>query len=244
MKSEDIMTPYGGGNALLDHLPADLQGELKPHLIVYEEQESAICLARDESIEAVYFPIDAIYSIVVEVAGGNAYEVDLVGRDGMVCAEIALGAQLAARTVICQSAGRVARLTRERFSVSVARSREFREAVRESARRQWYVGQQTVACNYAHSVEERAARWILMTQDAVGRSHFRIRAEFASMMLGMPAKTVVKPILELEQRGCVRYDNEQITILSREALRAIACECYDRQHLAPFVTTRGLSAEL
>ena len=243
MDSEEPVGRYEGGNILLDQLSADLRLEIVPYLSVFFESEAIVRVYRDQPIDAVYFPIDAIYSIVVDLSG-NSYEVDVVGRDGMVCSEVALGAEIAPRTILCQAPGFVARLARDHFSAAALQSREFRQAVREAARRQWYVSQQTVACNYAHEAEQRAARWILMTQDAVGRPNFALRREFASMMLGLPEDAVSEPILKLMEQDCLRYDGEQLTILSREALRERACECYERQKIAPFISTHGLNPEI
>jgi CRP-like cAMP-binding protein len=236
--------PYKAGNVVLDQLSPELRDELAPHLKVFREDETTVRVSRDELIEAVYFPIDAIYSIIVDLSDGNSYEVDVVGRDGMVCSEIALGAEIAPRTILCQAPGQVARLGRDQFSSAVIRSREFREAVRESARRQWFVSQQTVACNYAHPAEQRAARWILMTHDAVGRPNFALRAQFASMMLGLPETAVYDPILSLAAQDCLRYENEHVTIVSRAALRERACECYERQKITPFISTHGIVLEI
>lgn len=244
MQTGEAIGPYEGGNAVLDRLSPELRDELRPHLGVFFEEEATVRVFRDEPIETVYFPIDAIYSVIVDVSNGNAYEVGVIGRDGMVCSEIVLGAELAPRTVLSQAPGQVARLTRDHFSHAVVQSREFREAVRESARRQWFVSQQTVACNYAHAAVERAARWVLMTHDAVGRASFKLRAEFASMMLGMPESEVLEPIDALVKQKCVRYEDEKVTIVSREALRKQACECYERQQISPFISTYGLSREI
>jgi CRP-like cAMP-binding protein len=244
MQRDDTRGPYKGGNAVLDRLSPELRAELEPHLTVFFEEEATVRISRDERIEMVYFPIDAVYSVIVDLSSGNAYEVDVIGRDGMVCSEIVLGAEIAPRAVLCQAPGHVARLTRDDFSLAAIENREFREAVRESARRQWFVSQQTVACNYAHTAEQRAARWVLMTHDAVGRNTFRLRTQFASMMLGLPERAVLEPIRVLTELECVRYEDEQVTIVSREALRKLACECYERQQIAPFISTYGLSPEL
>lgn len=226
---------YEGGNVILDQLSPQSRRELEPHLRVFFEDEATVRVFRDKPIDMVYFPIDAVYSIVVDLSNGNSYEVDVVGRDGMVCSEIALGAEIAPRTILCQAEGRAVRLSREHFSSALERSAEFREAVQAAARRQWFVSQQTIACNYAHEAEQRAARWILMTQDAVGRPNFALRAEFASMMLGLPEDAIFDPILKLMKADLLRYEGEQVTILSREELRKRACECYDRQKITPFI---------
>lgn len=241
MDSHPSSSAYRGGNAILDRLAPDEREELLPLLRVSFEEESNVLRVRDQPLDAVHFPIDAVYSVVVELAQGHTYEVDVIGRWGAVGVEIALGARMSSRTVLCQAAGRVVRISNDEFENALARSPAFLAAVREALRRQWFDSQQTVACNFAHTIEQRAARWILMTQDQVGHERFPMRAEFLSIMLGVAAVKVREPLAALEQLGCISYEDDDVTVVSREALHDYACECYDRQLNAPFVTLDGVA---
>jgi Crp-like helix-turn-helix domain len=113
-------------------------------------------------------------------------------------------------------------------------------AVLESLRRQWFDSQQTVACNFAHPIDQRAARWILMTQDQVDHDNFPMRTEFLSIMLGVDEVKIHEPLAALEKLGCISYEGEALTVVSREALRGYACECYERQRSTPFITSGTL----
>ena len=95
---------------ILDRLDRSEREALLPHLHVFDEEESNVIRTRGQPIEAVYFPIDAVYSVVVELSQGHTYEVDVIGRGGVVGAELAIGAHRALRTVLCQAGGRVAQL--------------------------------------------------------------------------------------------------------------------------------------
>jgi len=224
---------YRGGNAILDRLSERERETLLPHLFVYADEETNVLRTRDQPIEAVHFPIDAVYSVVVELAQGHTYEVDVIGRGGVVGAELAIGAQRALRTVLCQAGGLVAQLPRAYFKDALARDETFLLSVRDSLRRQWFDSQQTVACNFVHAPEQRAARWILMTQDQSGRERFPMRYEFLSIMLGLSETKVREPIAALVRLGCIRYEDEQVDVVSREALRDYVCECYGLQSLEP-----------
>jgi CRP-like cAMP-binding protein len=224
---------YYGGNEILDRLSQREREALLPHLHVYHDDEANVLRTRDQPIDAVHFPIDAVYSVVVELSQGHTYEVDVIGRGGVVGAEIAIGAQRALRTVLCQAGGRVAQLPCHQFKDVLARNKTFLLAVRDSLRRQWFDSQQTVACNFVHTVEQRAARWILMTQDQSGRDHFPMRYEYLAIMLGIPQMKVHEPIGVLAQLDCIRYADEHVTVVSREALRNYVCECYELQSLVP-----------
>ena len=236
MGLQPTVSAYDGGNVILDRLAADERQALLPGLTVSPDEEGNVLYARDQPIETVHFPIDAVYSVVAELDHGQMYEVDVIGRASAVGAELALGAHVAARTVLCQAAGHVAQLPSTQFMSALDRSRTFLIGVRESLRRQWFASQQTVACNFAHTLEQRTARWILLTQDQVNRERFSMRIEFLSIMLGIGEREVHEPLNFLAGLGCIRYEDEQLTVLSLPTLEDVACECYERQHTAPFIT--------
>jgi CRP-like cAMP-binding protein len=220
---------YSGGNAILDRLnPAD-RASLLPGLSVIFEEEASVLHARGQPIGGVYFPIEAVYSVVVELERGQMYEVNIIGRGGAAGIELALGARAALRTVLCQAPGRVAHIPRAEFMRALDRSPTLLAAVRESLRQQWFESEQTVACNFAHTIEQRAARWILMMQDQTGREYFPLRTEFLSMMLGIPDAKVRAPLAALAELGCIEYVGEELTVISRDALREHVCICYEER---------------
>ena len=226
---------YGGGNTILDELPPAELDALRPHLEMYVEDEAAVVLRTEQRLAGAYFPIDAIYSVVVELASGDAYEVDVVGRDGMVGAETVIGATVAARSVICQGEGHVAFLETARLHDALAASPAMRDGVLKALRRQWFVSQQTVACNFAHGLEQRLARWLLMTHDAVGRPQFPIRLEFLQMMVGAGEARMRASLGKIATTGAIAYGDHSVTLLSRADLLDNACECYERQRTDRFV---------
>jgi CRP-like cAMP-binding protein len=232
---------YKGGNIILDRLTRADRDALMPQLGIALVEEGTVLRPRDQPIDTVHFPIDAVFSVIVELAQGHMYEVDVIGRGGAVGVELAIGAHISSRTMLCQAGGSVATLTSAQFKNALDRSPIFLAAVRESLRRQWFDSQQTVACNFAHTIEQRAARWILMTQDQVGHERFSLRAEFLSIMLGTTTAKIRDPLAVLEELGCIEYADDMLTVLSRDALTDVTCECYERQLTAPFLTFDGVS---
>ena len=85
---------------------------------------------------------------------------------------------------------------------------------------------QSVACNRRHGIDERCARWLLMTQDRVGDDRFPLTQEFLAFMLGVRRATVTVAAGMLQQAGLIRYHRGQIMVLDREGLEAASCECY------------------
>jgi DNA-binding transcriptional MocR family regulator len=85
---------------------------------------------------------------------------------------------------------------------------------------------QGVACNRVHPVEQRCARWILMTADRAPSNRFNLTQEFLAQMLGVRRATVTVAAGMLQQAGIIRYRRGIIEVADRPQLEAACCECY------------------
>jgi CRP-like cAMP-binding protein len=229
---------YESGNRLIDGLPAPDRAELISRLTMMTAEEASGGISRGERIGAAYFPIDAVFSVLVELSGGECYEADSVGREGVIGGELVLGAGVAARSVVCQVGGRFAQMSVDDFGRCVARVPSFAAAVHRALLMQWYRAQQTIACNFAHTLVQRCARWTLLTHDASGRLEFPLRAEYLAMMLGVQTHMVTEPMAVLQSIGAIRRGDETVSIASERRLREAACECY----LAPVEHAKRLAS--
>jgi CRP-like cAMP-binding protein len=226
---EQTTAEYEKGNLLLDTLPAEERARILPHLRVFEA-EAAICvLPKDRNIQGVLFPIDAIFSTTAELSLGNVYEVAVTGRNGVIGAELALGVSTAPRSVMAQVEGRAAAMSGDVFSRCMNDGQAFARAVYGHIVRRLFVAEQFIACNFAHSVTERCARWVLTVQDELGRAEFGLRAEFLGMMLGMKPQQAVSAAQVLQHMGAIDYADENVRVLDAATLLEAACECYTAQ---------------
>jgi CRP-like cAMP-binding protein len=82
------------------------------------------------------------------------------------------------------------------------------------------------ACNRMHSMEERCARWLLMTHDRAGEDTFPLTQEFLSHMLGVRRATVNVATGMLKKAGFIRYVRGKLTVIDRPGLESATCECY------------------
>ncbi len=85
---------------------------------------------------------------------------------------------------------------------------------------------QSAACNRAHSLEQRMARWLLITRDRVDSDEFPLTQEFLGQMLGVRRPTVSLTGSALQRAGLIRYSRGRITIVDRRGLEEVSCECY------------------
>ena len=179
-----------------------------------------------EPIRHVYFPIDSFISQVTPMDGRDGVEVGMVGDEGMLGVSVILGVGISPLHCVVQGAGPALRMETAAFRRELTRS----SALEESLKRYLYVLRsqlaQTVACTRFHVVEERLARWLLMSQDCAHAAAFPVTQEFLAYMLGVRRVGVTKAASALRRRTLIRYRRGQMTILDRRGLESAACGCY------------------
>jgi CRP-like cAMP-binding protein len=180
----------------------------------------------DERIRKVYFPIDCVLSVVTRMKDGRQIEVGTVGREGVSAIPLLLGATTTANESYCQVPGRAIEIDAALFR-SLKTEPRFRQLLDRYV--QAYVNMlgQLAACNRLHSVYDRCARWLLMTQDRVDSSNIRLTHEYLAMMLGTDRSGITIAAGALQSANLISNGRGCITILDRPGLEAVSCECYD-----------------
>ena len=182
----------------------------------------------------VYFPTDGFISLVALVDGSPGVEVGMVGREGMLGAQLALGVVTAPFRAVVQGEGAAWRIGTAAFRRELAASK----ALQRGLNRYLYVmlAQQTASagCLRFHLIGQRLARWLLMSQDRAHRNNFHVTHEFLAYMLGMRRVGITTAASVLQRRGLISYHRGELTVLDRSGLEAAACSCYaaDRQTYA------------
>lgn len=182
----------------------------------------------------VYFPTDGFISLVALVDGSPGVEVGMVGREGMLGAQLALGVVTAPFRALVQGEGAAWRIGTAAFRRELAASK----ALQRGLNRYLYVmlAQQTASagCLRFHLIGQRLARWLLMSQDRAHRNNFHVTHEFLAYMLGMRRVGITTAASVLQRRGLISYHRGELTVLDRSGLEAAACSCYaaDRQTYA------------
>ena len=184
--------------------------------------------ATDVITRYAYFPVGAIISLVTPLDGKPVLEVGMVGREGMVGAELALGVLNSPLHAVVQGPGESWRVPSAKFRRELARS----PALRQCMSRYIYVLMAQLgaaaACLRFHPIGPRLARWLLMTQDRAHADVFPMTHEFLAEMLGVRRSTVSEVLQPFQEAGLIRYSRGKCTVLDREALKAGSCECYRR----------------
>ncbi len=203
----------------------------------------------DQEIEFAYFPLDCVMSVVTLMRDGTMIEIGTIGHEGTTGIPLILGGDRTANHAFCQVNGNAWKMGAATFKQLLAESPLFRDLVNRYLQAYLNMIGQFTACNRLHSVYERAARWILMTQDRVGVDMFPLTHEFLATMLGSRRSGVTIAAAILQRAGYIHYHRGRITVLDRAGLEKAACECYDltrRQFGDALVhrIVRGAPAEL
>lgn len=213
-------------NRLLRSLSPASLALFAPHLDSVHLSARQSLWESNKPIRSVFFPRTCVASLLVPLTEGLPVESATIGCEGFVGVPVLLGAESTTSWAIAQVPGAALRLPVAVFREAVSRDDELRALLLRYAQVLQEETAQSVACNSRHSMEERCARWLLMTQDRVAGPEFQLTQEFLASMLGVRRATVTIAAGMLQQAGLIRYTRGHITVLNREGLEAASCECY------------------
>ena len=177
-------------NRLLAALPSDELAALQPDLEQVPLPFRQSLYEPERPIEHVYFPHRGVVSLVTEFENGSAIEGATVGPEGMVGVPIFLEDEMMASRAIVQVPGEAARMQTEAFRRAIVHSPRLHRLLSRYTLALLNFLAQNNACNRTHSVEERLARWLLLTHDRVHEANFSLTQEFMAQMLGVSRPTV------------------------------------------------------
>ena len=220
--AKDVSVP----NRLLGALPRKDFQKLVPFLEPVTLALHEVLYEPYTRIRHVYFPKDCFVSMLTTVDGNRAVEVGLVGSEGMVGLPVALGAAVSPFRALVQGGGTALRMKVTDFRREFGTSNALRRELFLFTHLLMIQIAQTAACNRFHVVQERMARWLLMTRDRVNSNEFRITQEFLALMLGVRRSGITVAASSLQERKLIGYRRGTVTILNQRGLEAAACGCY------------------
>jgi len=218
---------YDSANFILTDLPRDEYERLLPHLEQVFLPVGATLYNSGDVLEYVYFPDEALVSLVTHINDGLNVEVGIIGRDGMVGIPVLLGDDIAFEEALVQVAGSAMRMRSNVLKgILTERHSPLLTLLLLYTRKLMKQVVQTAVCNRLHSERERLARWLLMCRDRVESDELLLSQDFVSDVLGERRESVTNAAIDLQADEIIRYTPSNITILNRERLEEVACECY------------------
>src|SRR5208337_4128258 len=213
-------------NRLLRALPSSNLKRLMPELEHIHCQRGQVLMDADSALDHVFFPDSGVVSVVAVYPDGSIIEMATIGREGCAGVQAVFGAKSSSARLLVHIPGSAAKMPRAAFTQAMQSMPSFRSVM--DAYVQAFLEQVmvSVACNGAHSLKQRLARWLLMMRDRSDGDVLPITQDLLAEMLGVQRPTITNAARELERAGLIERGRRQVTILDRQGLTEASCECY------------------
>lgn len=176
----------------------------------------------------VFFPLVGVVSVVADLGDDQVVETATIGREGMVGLSVFLNSGIPSERSLVQVPGRALAMTAENFRGHLTDvDGPFTAMLRRSAQVLFTQVSRNAACNRVHTVRQRAARWLLATDDRMDDPSFELTQHFLAQMLAVRRTSVSEVAHSLAEDGCITFTRGLITITDRPRLQSHACSCYD-----------------
>jgi len=213
-------------NVLLLGLNNEAFQELSDHLEFVELARGLALHEPGAPIEHAYFLNNGLCSLIVVTENKNTVEVGVVGREGIVGMVLASGMSRSTHRTVMQIAGDAFRLRADVVRRIAAAQPEFLLCMQRYAQLQGLLIAQTAACNRLHEIEQRLARWLLVSHDRVSSESIPVTHDFLSRILGAGRPSVTLAAGILQRAGWISYLGGKVKIVDRRCLETAACQCY------------------
>jgi DNA-binding transcriptional regulator YhcF (GntR family) len=229
------------GNRLLSTFAAEDRALLEPFGAIMDLELGEVLHPHGEDVHATYFPFgQAMVSLVIDLSGGRSVEVASLGHESAVGGIVSCGQAPAFARAQVLVAGPAFRVPMEAVEDAKMRSGNIRNLFCRFS--DYLLGQvmQSVACNAYHTIEQRAARWLLTAQDRAG-SRIELTQEAFAGLLGVQRTTVNAVIRFLQDDGLITTRRGSIQVVDRARLKQRACECHEavEHHFAAIISGGG-----
>ena len=213
-------------NEILRALPRNEFATVFPRLELVRLQPRQVLHEAGDTLRSAYFCNTGIISILSVLSDGKTVEVGLVGKEGLVGLPLIAGFRTSATRAVVQIAGTALRLDADSLGVILRQCPRLERKLQQFSQIMAMQATQIAACNRLHEVEERLARWLLMSADRVGASSLELTQEVLGQMLGTRRSSVTVSAGILQRAGLISYTRGSVRIVQRPRLEQAACECY------------------
>src|SRR5436853_7738080 len=214
-------------NKLLNSLKPDAFERVAKKLTRVKLRPKEVVYKPNEPIDHVLFPENAVVCLMTVMANGDTIEAATVGREGATWISASVGAPSMPCETIVVIEGSGLRLPIADLDRELKNNGHLRDVLTEYSHALLVASMRTSACNGLHGLQERCARWILMTLDRVDSDRFAVTKEFLAQLLGTNRPTVSVLVSTLEKAGILNSEGRTVTLADRDQLKEAACECYD-----------------
>jgi CRP-like cAMP-binding protein len=213
-------------NEILLRLPPKECGVLFAELEYVQMRTHDVLHEAGQAITHGYFINGGLASVLNMMADGKSVEVGLAGKEGFIGLPLAVGLTTSPNRVVAQVAGSAFRIRASDFAQALRRCPQLERQLNRFTHAMAMQATQVAACNRSHEVDERLARWLLMSQDRLGGDRIPLTQEFLAHMLGTRRASVTVAAGILQKAGLIKYTRGEVNVVNRAELEDASCECY------------------
>jgi CRP-like cAMP-binding protein len=218
-------------NPLQNHLLAALSpcilSRLLNNLEEFDLPLGKVIYESGDILRNVYFPTDSIVSLLYVMENGSSAEISLVGNEGVVGIPMFMGGDSTPNRAIVLTAGSAFRLTRTHMKEEFNQHGELMNLMLRYTQSLITQMSQTAVCNRHHTIDMQLCRWLLMSLDRLPTNQLVMTQELIANNLGVRREGVTEAAGKLQKLGVIEYVRGRITVLDREKLEQLSCECYE-----------------
>lgn len=222
----ELTTFISDSNRLIASLPARDKEHFLADCDAVELKFGQILAEPGEPILHVHFPVDCLISLLVRLENKARLKVSMVGNEGMLGTPLMLGAQTSPLQALVQGEGTALRMSTTCFLSHLERIPGLETLIKQYMNGLFSQIFHSAACNYYHAVEERLARWLLITHDRTRGDQLRLTQEFLASILGVRRSSITLAARALQKRELINYRRGNITVNDRRGLEKASCLCY------------------
>ncbi len=213
-------------NHLLAALPANEWLRWQSELELIDLKLGQVLYESGGKMQHVYFPVDAIVSLLFVLENGASAEIAVVGNEGIVGVSLFMGGETTPSRAVVQSAGKCVRLNAQTLKSEFKNSLPVMHLLLRYTQALLTQMTQTAVCNRHHSLDQQLCRWLLLSMDRLTGSHLVMTQELIANMLGVRREGVTEAAGRLQKAGLISYARGKIDVIDRAGLEARTCECY------------------
>lgn len=213
-------------NQMLAILPTDVQERLCPHMDLVELPLGKVLYESGDTQRYVYFPTDAIVSLLQVMENGACSEISVVGSEGLVGVPLIMGGGSTTSRALVQSSGHAYRLLGQRLKDEFNRHGALLQTVLRYTQTLITQMSQTAVCNRYHTIDQQLCRLLLVSLDRVDGNELVMTHEQIGNMLGVRREGVTAAAGRLQRMGVLEYRRGHIQVHDRTELEHLSCECY------------------
>jgi CRP-like cAMP-binding protein len=213
-------------NKILLSLPQKEFDALHPKLELVRLKSHQVLHEAGETLKSGYFCNSGMFSVLSVMPDGKSIEVSLIGKEGFAGVPLIAGFRTSHTRTVVQTDATAFRVDGEALRNFLRPNVGLERLLQRYGQILNVQVTQIATCNRLHEVNERLARWLLMSHDRVGSSALPLTQEFLAQMLGTRRSSVTVAAGTLQKAGLISYTRGSVTILERRGLEDASCPCY------------------